>query len=289
VAEGVTPGAVPSTEVSATAAASTELEPVQPPASAASRTERTRSDGYRRRFGIVYFFLAVISGAAVGAFIVSVSRPRPPQAAAWSAWHPTGNATARILQISDRVPQSYRLTNGDALAVAHASSPTAVSTTNQSVSVPVSQITVLPKLSTVDTSGTLQISLCGLGTDCTIASGKASTARYELLRREALELALYTFKYVRPISSITVIMPPAANSKVKRPIAIFLPRTDVQTLLSRPLADTLSARTPGIGRMRSSEEALVNAITSPRTYAYNFESAGDGTVTEVLTPYNSAG
>ena len=288
MAEGVTPESVPSTEVTAPAAASIALEPAQPAtAPEAGGTRRARSDGYRRRFGIVYFFLAVISGAAVGAFIVSVSRPRPPQAAAWSAWHPTGNDTARILQISDRVPQSYRLSNGDALAVAHASSPTAVSTTNQSVTVPVSQITVLPKLSTVDTAGSLQISLCGLGANCAIASGKASTARYELLRREAIELALYTFKYVKPISSITVIMPPAVNSKL--PIAIFLPRTDVQSLLSRPLGDTLSERTPAIGRMRASEVALVNAIASPRTYAYDFESAGDGTAIEVLTPYNSAG
>ena len=287
MAEGVTPEPVPTTEVSA-ATVGTELEPVRPAkATAVRRRQRARSDSYRRRFGIVYFFLAVVSGAAIGAFIVSVSRPRPPQAAEWSAWHPTGNETARILQISDRVPQSYRLSNGDALTVAHASSPTAVSTTNQSVTVPVSQITVLPKLSTVDTSGSLQISLCGLGRNCTIASGKASTARYELLRREAVELALYTFKYVKPISSITVIMPPAVNSKL--PIAIFLPRTDVQNLLSKPLSDTLSERTPGIGRMRASEAALVNAITSPRTYAYDFESAGDGTAIEVLTPYNSTG
>src|SRR4029078_2561570 len=37
--------------------------------------------------------------------------------------------------------------------------------------------------------------VCGVGTSCAISGGKPSVERYDLLRREALELALYTFKY----------------------------------------------------------------------------------------------
>jgi hypothetical protein len=288
VAEGVIPPE-PGSEVSLPAAASTELVQAQPVAAAEAptRQEPARVGNYRRRFGIVYFFLAVVSGAAVGAFLVLVERPPAPKSEAWSAWRPSGNETARILQIADRVPQGYRLGDGSALAVAHPSSPTAVSSTDQSVSVPVSQITVLPKLSNVATTGSLQIALCGLGSNCAIASGKPSTARYELLRREAVELALYTFKYVNSTSSITVLMPPASNSKV--PVAIFLPRTDVQPFLSKPLRDTLSERTPGIGRMSPAEVEIVNSIASPRTYSYDFTTARDGTAIEILTPYNSLG
>ena len=249
-----------------------------------TRAERARSEGYRTRFVFVYFVLAVVVGAAVGAFAVVASRPKAAHAQSWSTWRPSGSDTAKIFQIADIVPRSYRLPNGDALAVAHPSAPTTETSSaqGQSVSVPVSQITVLPRLDNVDTTTSLQISLCGLGSNCKLVSGTPSTARYELLRREAVELALYTFEYVRPITSITVLMPPASNSNAA--VAIFLPRTDVQDLLAKPLSRTLAETTPGVGEMPATEIATINAITRPRIYSYGFTTARDGTAIEILTP-----
>ena len=286
MAEALNPaGPEPAADVPAPATTSAGLERPRPvlPGGTPTRAERARSDGYRRRFGLVYFLLAVISGAAVGSFLVVVNRPRAPAAQAWSTWRPTGNDTAKILEIADQVPQGYRLADGAAMVIAHASAPTAVTSTNgQSVSVPVSQITVLPKLQSVGISGSLQISLCGLGQDCKLASGTPSTARYELLRREALELALYTFKYVKTITSVAVQMPPAVKTKVS--VAIFLSRTDVQNLLAKPISDTLSETTPAVGKMPAAEVEIVNDVTGPRTYAYGFQSGRDGTAVEILTP-----
>src|SRR5207249_922035 len=50
--------------------------------------------------------------------------------------------------------------------------------------------------------------LCGFGKQCAIAEGQATVARYDLLRREALELAAYTFKYNSDIQSVLTYMPP---------------------------------------------------------------------------------
>ena len=50
--------------------------------------------------------------------------------------------------------------------------------------------------------------LCGLGTSCAIAAGTPSLAGELLLRREALELALYTFRYIHGVDSVVAILPP---------------------------------------------------------------------------------
>ena len=59
----------------------------------------------------------------------------------------------------------------------------------------------------VDASKSMQYVLCGLGESCSIAHGEASEARHMLLRRQALELALYTFKYVDGIESVAIFLP----------------------------------------------------------------------------------
>ena len=49
--------------------------------------------------------------------------------------------------------------------------------------------------------------LCGVGQKCSIAEGQPSEERARLLRREALELALYTFKYVDDVDSVITLLP----------------------------------------------------------------------------------
>ena len=56
-------------------------------------------------------------------------------------------------------------------------------------------------------------SLCGLGQSCAIATGKASVERGTLVRREILELALYTFKYVGGVNHVIAFMPPARGKQ----------------------------------------------------------------------------
>ena len=48
---------------------------------------------------------------------------------------------------------------------------------------------------------------------CSIAEGKASEARHALLRREALELSLYTFKSDSDVNSVTVFLPPRPDGQ----------------------------------------------------------------------------
>ena len=61
---------------------------------------------------------------------------------------------------------------------------------------------------------TIAYNLCGIGgKNCAIGIGTPSSARLLLLRREALELALYTFKYVHGVQNVVAILPPGRSAQ----------------------------------------------------------------------------
>jgi hypothetical protein len=261
-----------------------------------SRAERARRSAYRSRFAAVYIVLAVVVGVAVGSFIVLASREDPPPPPRWSDWEPTGSPEARLKQIADRVSSRYRLRSGNELAAALVTTPQVTSpdqSGSRTVSVPVSAIAVRPDTSRgqaeesdidfVPASSHIYFILCGLGNRCAIDEGSPSTARHELLRREALELSLYTFKYVDGIDSVTVFLPPNPNPN-GTPTAVFLKRSDVKRQLGQPLSRTLGPKAPQIGQMAPAELEAVNNITLPRLYAYDYTQAQDGSAILVLAP-----
>jgi hypothetical protein len=255
-----------------------------------SRKERARSAGYRSRFALIYVCLALIAGVGVGAFAVILSRPDPAPTPAWSAWAPTGSETAQVRQIADQIAKHYKMKGGQQLVAALPSPP---KVTGSSGDVAVSAIAIRPDTSTgkkeedeidvVPATHSYQYILCGLGTNCSIKGGAASTARHALLRREALELALYTFKYVDDIDSVSVFLPPRPDGATSA-TSVFLKRSDVEDELHRPLSDSIGPKTPAIGSMNKKELALVNKITEPRLYSYEYQQAQDGSAVLIYDP-----
>ena len=138
-------------------------------------------------------------------------------------------------------------------------------------------------IDTVNAGNTVMYTLCGLGTSCSIAEGKPTIARGQLLRREALELALYSFHYLDGIDSTLVLLPPRADGKAAT--AVFVERSDVRPELGRPLDETLTAPlTPGVGEIRPDEQRVVDRTTRSRLYEYSYLQAQDGSPVMVLTP-----
>ena len=259
---------------------------------AETRGERARRLAYRSRFAVFYVVLAVVAGAGVGALLVLVSRGSPAPAPAWSAWEPTGSAERRAAQIGDHVGDEYRLPSGKALvAVTYAGGP--VVTGPDGSSFQVRAIAVRPDttggraeaddIDTVNAASTIMYTLCGLGTSCSIAEGKPTVARGQLLRREALELALYSFHYLDGVDSALVLLPPRADGKAAT--AVFLERGDVRPELGRPLDQTLtSPLTPSVGEIRADEQGVIERTTRSRLYEYSYLQAQDGSPVMVLTP-----
>lgn len=255
------------------------------------RTDRARRAGYRSRFGLVYVALAIVAGAAVGALIVLVSRPDAPPPEKWSAWAPTGSDDARALQIADRVSNRYRLPTGNQLAIALVGPPK-VSAGAEIGDISVRAIAVRPDTSrglaeeddieVIDAKNNLMYVLCGLGEGCSIAEGEPSAERHELLRREALELSLYSLKHVDDVDSVTVFLPPSPDGSSAT--SVFLERGDVKTELGKPLSQTLGAKVPAIGELPNAERRVIDRVTLPRLFDYEYTQAQDGSAILILTP-----
>lgn len=262
------------------------------PARPESRADRARRLAYRNRFAGFYIALAVVAGAGVGALLVLVNRGGPAPAPAWSAWEPTGSVERRAAQIGDHVGDQYRLASGKPLVAVTYSGPPVVTGPDGS-SFQVRAIAVQPDttggraeaddISTVDANGTIMYTLCGLGRSCSIPEGTPTIARGQLLRREALELALYSFNYLDGIDSALVLLPPRPDGKAAT--AVFLERGDVRSELRQPLDQTLTASlTPGVGEIQADEQRVIERTTRSRLYQYSYLQAQDGSPIMVLNP-----
>lgn len=256
-----------------------------------SRADRARRFAYRSRFAAFYVLLAVIAGAGVGTLLVLVGRGSPAPAPAWSAWEPTGTAEQRAAQIAEHVSGQYRLPSGNALvAVTYQGPP--IGTLDGTTAQAVRAIAVRPDttggradasdIATIDARNTVQYSLCGLGRNCSIV-GTPSDARRQLLQRQALELALYSFHYVDGIDSTLILLPRRADGQ--EATAIFLRKNDLRRELGQPLDQTLTAPlAPGLGEIAADEQTVIDRTTRSRIYEYGWLQSQDGTLVMVLSP-----
>ncbi len=259
---------------------------------ATSREERARRSAYRRRFALIYGALALIGGIAIGAFAVLLARPDAVPTPSWSSWEPTGSSNARVKQIADHVAKEYRQ-QGQQMVVALGGPPTVTAGGDSTNPIPIAAIAVRPDTSTgqaeeddieiVDASKSMQFVLCGLGDGCALTQGPPTEARHTLLRRQALELALYTFKYVDGVDSVTVFLPPPPGGQ-SAGTAVFLERKDVSPELKEPLAQTLSPITPTVGTIKAGELQTLNTITRSRLYQFQYTQAQDLSAVLVLDP-----
>jgi hypothetical protein len=284
--------------------AATPAVPAAPATPAANlgpgRSERARSSGYHLRFSLVYALLAAVAAGSIAALVVVLTRPDAAKAQEWSKFEPTGSAIARTRQIATRVSGEYKLEPGKKLA---AVVPSPLQTTRflpgdsgpVSVEVPISTLAVQPDVSTgkheegeyklYNAATTIAYQMCGFGTDaqnCAI-SGTATNARGQLLRREALELALYTLKYVPGTNAVLTYLPPRAD-QAGPPTSVLVARSDVEDLLDEPLTKTLTPKRVVLGD-KPSDFSAVDKWTLPRLYTYDYQTLpGDGTAILVLTP-----
>jgi hypothetical protein len=263
------------------------------------REERARDSGYHFRFTLIYALLAAVAAASVAALVVVITRPDAAKAQNWSKFEPSGSSIARTRQIATRVSGEYKLQPGTKLA---AVVPSPLQTTRflqgdsgpVSVEVPISTLAVQPDVSTgkheegdfklFNAATTVAYQMCGFGTtaqNCAI-TGKATNARGQLLRREALELSLYTLKYVPGTNAVLTYLPPRADQTAP-PTSVLVARSDVKDMLDRPLRRTLTPRSIALGD-KPADFATVDTLTLPRLYTYDYQTLpGDGTAILVLT------
>jgi hypothetical protein len=239
------------------------------------------------KFRAAYALLAVVLGAAVGAFIVLIGRGTSDNGLAWSQWKPTGSSLLKTKQIATTVGSQYRLPSGRQLVAVFPRVPPAV----EPQVTPISQIAVAPTPAPEDikvfpTDNSVEYVLCGIGPTsgrCAITEGKASVQRADLLHQEALELALYTFKYVDGVDSVVTLQPPKAGSNPT--YALFFQKDDFKEELAHPLKQTLEGSRPfTTSRFKVAQQARVAQIVNPYLFRFSYQQAPDLSAVMVLEP-----
>jgi hypothetical protein len=262
------------------------------------RTKATHSPHSPKfRLAIAVLIGAAIASVAAAVVLGSNSKSKSQAAPFWSSFQPTDGGLTGAQEIADYVSPLYRASSAYQLAVV-----TTVNLNDPSNPLAV----VIPsgsngQLQVLSPSSTIAYNLCGINTsNCTIGVGAPSSARLLLLRREALELALYTFKYISSAQTVVAILPPGHTTSgctgicpkpntttTTKPVdlALGFDRADLQPLLDRPIDETLPSPPPSVSAMPNAPDAeLVSLITGHGLFSEQVEQAQDGSNLIVLNP-----
>ena len=201
-------------------------------------TGKSRS-AYRLRFALAYGLVAVVFGGVIVLFAFLVAQNDGPQPQ-WSGYQPKGSGIERAQAIANHVAPGYR-ESGQIMAAVNAQRPVINSANVDAVALARSATSRvgggIEKLEPAEKS--IFYVFCGSGQRCAIP-GAPTPERALLLRRESLELALYTFKYMDDVDSVITMLPPVANINT----AGYFKRDAVRGLLDKPLFETLPAKAP---------------------------------------------
>lgn len=260
-----------------------------PPLVGAPPGRATGSYGFR--FALIYGGLAALGAVAVAVFVVVLhqhtARPAP-----WSTWRPASGSESKMTQeIADYVAPRYKTTAAGVQLVAVI--PSSPEITNGTKTTKVSAMCFIPNLNAqscdrivMTGSGDLQAQFCGIGSQCSISTGTASAPRERLVRREALEMALYEFKYVPGVNAMIAYLPPPAGSSPTS--MLYLERNNLTDELSHPLKQTLPLDPPPLPTQPDAKEkATIDKLTLSSLFQYQVQPLRNGTDALVLTPAGS--
>jgi hypothetical protein len=254
---------------------------------------------HSRKFLAAMLALFAVAVAAVAvAVTVLVSPTRTSSGPAWSAWSPPDSGLAGERDIANEVSPYYRASPASQLVV--------VTVRNLSDAGTSTQLALRdPTTGTLSAiSGNSAVyTMCGLGPSCAISTGTPSQARLLLLRREALELALYTFKYISGVDNVVAILPPGRTQQTEQltnkppapgktessspvDLAVVFQRAGLQHFLSEPLRATLPEQLPPtVSQMPNAPEAeLVSVVTGQALFTQQLIQDQDGSSVLVLSP-----
>jgi hypothetical protein len=237
----------------------------------------------RKRFLVVYGLLGLVLGAAVAGLVILLVKPGQSPETVWSSWKPEGDESTLTQEIADHVARSYLLPSGQQLVGVQAA-PLRI----QDVPIGAIAIRRAPPAGSVqipvdifESTDSVVYIMCGFGESCSIPEGTPSPERLRLLRREALELALYTFHYVDDKDSVVAFLPPAPGDEAT--LALFFRRGEFEPELDKPLRLTLPAATPPLPeQIAPGEVATIDRLTVATMFRYEFQQLQDGTAVLVL-------
>jgi len=261
---------------------------------------------FRARFG---FVMGALAGCAIAAAVLLVSLISSDGkrssagggadeglAADWSPWHPRSEGTLSGAQeIAAQIARSYKDAKAKKLASIKGG-PIALNTLPASVAIPAAG----DRFSIVNGVG-IQYTLAGFGKQGRLQGTKPSAARRRLLRREALELSLYSFRYLKEVTMVVALLPPApraeqvhvkkagknagkkaAADEAYQPQALFFRPGDLRKQLEQPLATTMATKAPAIDELDGAEAKRIDKLTLSNLFTHRYIQQQDGSIYLVL-------
>lgn len=240
---------------------------------------------YQSRFQLIFGVLLGVGMAAIVATVLVLTGGRKgedPGAVSWASWHPqASDGLEAVNQIAEHVGQRYTLPSGNQL-VGVRGGPLELA--RLPVTVAIEQ---QGNVKILDEKGVLY-NLCGLGLNCAIKEGKPTVARSLVLRREALELALYTFRYVDNVDMVVAFLPPPPTKKGQTASdtpteALFFRPGDLKPELARPVNATIAPATPRPETIGGTEAREIDGLTKPNLFEAAFQQGQNGQAFLVLS------
>lgn len=234
-----------------------------------------------RHFRLAYAVLALVFWGSVAGFVLLLTRGHTHAAtrANWSAWKPSDSGLLGAREIGHTVAAQYKTATGEELAAVQEHLPEVQGLHLETIGVrrllQTGQID--PYIGLFGTDRTLIYAFCGTEANCAIGT---ATAPSMLLRREALELSLYAFKYLKGVDQVVSLV---QTTKTSGTSAIFLRKDQFASQLAKPLRATLPlAVPPSEGTTDTREGPTIDDLTLQNTFPAHFEPLPDGDAILVL-------
>lgn len=229
--------------------------------------------------GLVFLAVAALAVATV---LVLDGGDGAERGSAWSSFAPsTDGLESGAREIGDYVGRSYRMASGEQI----------VAVDGGPLRIQGLPLTIVHRESPAD-GGDITLHrgdgvlyrMCGLGPQCAIDKGEPTTERGLLLRREAIELALYSFRYLRDLDHVVVFLPPPKGEEPS--LALHFQRSDLAGQLARPLVQTLPPPVPNPDTIATApNKAYIQHATDATLFKVSFTTANqDNAVILVLDP-----
>jgi hypothetical protein len=267
----------------------------EPPPPDSDRVERDRkraksnsAERHASRFQFLtgaLVFVAVASMALAFVF-AATSGEQTSSEGRWAAFKPASDGLdSGAKEIAEYVGRQYRLPTGEQIALVEGG-PLEFLVQDQTL-----PMKIAVRESAAD-GGDIKLlggkgvlyRMCGLGEKCSISKGKPTQERALLLRREALELALYSFHDLKDVDHVVVFMPPAKGEDPS--IALHFDRGAVAGQLARPLRVTLPTPVPNPDTIATAPNTpAVQQLTFANLFKFSLTTGNqDAQVFLVLDP-----
>jgi hypothetical protein len=249
---------------------------------------------FRTRFGFMIGMLlgcAIAAGLGTAALLTTGKGPEEGLAKNWSSWHPANHdPLLGADEIARHIQSRYKGKDGRG---------SLVSVSGGTISLEGTQLAVAiqshggdPEF--IDGNG-VQYALNGLGVAGMLSDHRPDKARDRMLRREALELALYSFRYLPDVTMVVALLPREPKTKAAKKAklnsdmsnlsakdfvqrAIFYRPGDLRPQLEVPLVKTLALKAPAMRRLNGhGEEAQrIDSLTNSNLFKVSYAAPPGG-------------